>query len=59
MRGDISYTNEGWEHVENALDRKTAGIVLMSHLGNWEIAAHLMKQIREQMPLILFMGQRA
>jgi predicted LPLAT superfamily acyltransferase len=57
--GDISYTNEGWEHVENALDRKTGGIVLMSHLGNWEIAAHLMKQKREQMPLILFMGQRA
>jgi predicted LPLAT superfamily acyltransferase len=56
--GDISYTNEGWEHVENALDRKTGGIVLMSHLGNWEIAAHLMKQKREQMPLILFMGQR-
>ncbi len=26
------------------------GIVLMSHLGNWEIAAHLMKQKREQMP---------
>ena len=57
--GDISFTNEGWEHIENALDRKTGGIVLMSHLGNWEIAAHLMKQKREQMPLILFMGQRA
>jgi predicted LPLAT superfamily acyltransferase len=57
--GDISFTDEGWEHVENALDRKTGGIVLMSHLGNWEIAAHLMKQKREQMPLILFMGQRA
>ena len=56
--GDISFTNEGWEHIENALDRKTGGIVLMSHLGNWEIAAHLMKQKREQMPLILFMGQR-
>jgi predicted LPLAT superfamily acyltransferase len=56
--GDISFTDEGWEHIENALDRKTGGIVLMSHLGNWEIAAHLMKQKREQMPLILFMGQR-
>jgi predicted LPLAT superfamily acyltransferase len=57
--GDISYTYEGWEHIENALDRKTGGIILMSHLGNWEIAAHLMKRRREQMPLMLFMGQRA
>lgn len=57
--GDISYTYEGWEHIENALDRKTGGIILMSHLGNWEIAAHLMKRKREQMPLLLFMGQRA
>jgi predicted LPLAT superfamily acyltransferase len=57
--GDISFINEGWEHIENALDRKTGGIILMSHLGNWEIAAHLMKQKREQMPLMLFMGLRA
>jgi predicted LPLAT superfamily acyltransferase len=57
--GDIHFTSEGWEHVENALDRKTGGIILMSHLGNWEIAAHLMKQKREQMPLILYMGLRA
>jgi predicted LPLAT superfamily acyltransferase len=57
--GDIHYTYEGWEHIENALDRKIGGVVLMSHLGNWEIAAHLMKRKREQVPLLLFMGQRA
>lgn len=57
--GDISSTHDGWEHLEHALDRKTGAIILMSHLGNWEIAAHLMKQKREQMPLMLFMGLRA
>lgn len=57
--GDISYTYEGWEHIENALDRKTGGVILMSHLGNWEIAAHLMALKRERIPLLLFMGQRA
>jgi predicted LPLAT superfamily acyltransferase len=56
---DIRYTYEGFEHIENALDRKTGGIILMSHLGNWEIAAHLMKRKKEQMPLLLFMGLRA
>jgi predicted LPLAT superfamily acyltransferase len=57
--GDIRYTYEGWEHIENALDRKTGGVILMSHLGNWEIAAHLMAHKRERIPLLLFMGQRA
>jgi len=57
--GDISFTNKGWEHVENALDRKTGAIILMSHLGNWEMAAHMMKQKKEQIPLVLFMGLRA
>jgi predicted LPLAT superfamily acyltransferase len=57
--GDVRFSYEGWEHIENALDRKTGGIILMSHLGNWEVAAHLMKRKREQLPLMLFMGQRA
>jgi len=57
--GDISHTNEGWQHIEHAIDRKTGAIILMSHLGNWEMAAHLMKQKREHMPLVLFMGLRA
>jgi predicted LPLAT superfamily acyltransferase len=57
--GDISHTNEGWQHIEHAIDRKTGAIILMSHLGNWEMAAHLMKQKRQHMPLVLFMGLRA
>ena len=56
---NFTSTYEGWEHIENALDRKTGGVILMSHLGNWEIAAHLMALKRERIPLLLFMGQRA
>ena len=56
--GNISYTSEGWEHLAAALDRKTGGIILMSHLGNWEVAAHLLQQRRPGMPLLLYMGTR-
>jgi predicted LPLAT superfamily acyltransferase len=58
-RGDIRHTSEGFDHLERALDSKTGGIVLMSHLGNWEIAAYIMQQKRAQLPLLLFMGKRA
>jgi predicted LPLAT superfamily acyltransferase len=57
--GRITCTHSGWENLETAIDRNTGGIILMSHLGNWEIAAHLMQRRRERLRLILFMGMRA
>lgn len=56
---EIACTHVGWEHLEAAIDRKAGGIVLMSHLGNWEIAAHFMQRKREDLRLTLFMGMRA
>ncbi|OQY54789.1 MAG: lauroyl acyltransferase [Desulfobacteraceae bacterium 4572_88] len=55
---DITYTSEGWEHLEDAVTRKTGGILLMSHMGNWEVAAHLLRQKQEDMRLLLYMGIR-
>ncbi len=57
--GDIGHTSEGFEHIEQALDSGAGGIVLMSHLGNWEVAAYIMQQKRAGIPLLLFMGKRA
>jgi len=56
--GDISYTSEGWEYFEDALKRKTGGIILMSHMGNWEVAAHLFKEKKKEVPLLLYMGAK-
>jgi len=53
---DISYSSEGWEHIEKAFEEKTGGIILMSHIGNWEMAAHLLKRKNPDIPLLLYMG---
>lgn len=55
----ITCTHTGWEHVETALDHNIGGIILMSHLGNWEIAAHFMQRRSAHLRLILYMGMRA
>ncbi|MGM0424050.1 MAG: lysophospholipid acyltransferase family protein [Thermodesulfobacteriota bacterium] len=55
--GKISYTVQGWEHLAHAAQNKTGGILLMSHLGNWEVAARLLQ--KQGIPLLLFMGQKA
>ncbi len=53
---DIPYTSEGEAYLE-AAQRKTGGIILMSHMGNWEVGAHLLKR-RHQFKILLYMGKR-
>lgn len=50
-----SFTEQGWDKLE-AVIGKNGGILLMSHLGNWEMAARLLKQQQENLPMLLYMG---
>lgn len=53
---DISYTSEGWEYLEKAAKNKNGGIILMSHMGNWEVAALFFK--KRGLDLMLYMGTK-
>jgi len=58
---NIAYTQEGWEYLEDAVNRKIGGIILMSHVGTWEIAAHLLQSRGRNNPgmkLLLYLGQK-
>jgi len=58
---NVTITHEGWEFLEDAVNRKAGGIILMSHVGNWEIAAHMLKvrgRNNPGMKLLLYMGQK-
>ena len=48
-------TTRGWHHLEPVLGNQ-GGILLMSHLGNWEMAARLLKQRHQDLRMLLFMG---
>ncbi len=50
----LKYTSEGWEHIEEAVKNRTGGILLMSHMGSWEVAARLLK--KRGMKMLLYMG---
>ena len=54
---ELTYTYEGWDHLETCLDNHSGAVILMSHLGNWEIAAHLMKKREDRIRLLLYMGR--
>ncbi|MFW8600654.1 lauroyl acyltransferase [Desulfobacterota bacterium M19] len=54
-RDEISYTSEGGENLQRAIDGE-GGVLLMSHLGNWELAAHLLQARYDNLRLLLYMG---
>lgn len=49
---------EGWRHIETALQKNSGAVILMSHVGNWEIAAQLLNRMNANMRILLFMGSR-
>lgn len=57
--GAISFTFEGREHLIQAVEQHRGGILLMSHMGNWEVGARLLRRTIPQLQLMLFMGRRA
>ncbi|MDL2274804.1 lysophospholipid acyltransferase family protein [Desulfosarcina sp. OttesenSCG-928-G10] len=55
---DIPYTFEGEDILREAQKNGKGGILLMSHIGNWEIAAHLLRRALPDLSMMLLMGQR-
>ena len=50
-----SFQSDGWGKLEAVVHEKGA-ILLMSHQGNWEIAASILRQQKSSMDLLLYMG---
>ncbi len=55
---DITFESEGWGLLTEALENKTGAVLLMSHVGNWEMAAQLLKREVKDVPVLLYMGTR-
>jgi predicted LPLAT superfamily acyltransferase len=52
----IEYTIEGRQYVTGTYRKNRGGILLMSHMGNWEMAAHLLTKVIPDLKLLLYMG---
>ena len=56
---NIRFTSTGWQGFEKELDKGHGAIILMSHMGNWDVAANLMTKKRKDLKLLLYMGIKA
>jgi lauroyl/myristoyl acyltransferase len=53
---DIEYVKEGWEYLEEAVRKKTGAVLVMSHIGNWELAAQTLN--KQGLPILLYLGAK-
>lgn len=52
----VEFTREGWEYLDEAVEKKTGAIIVMSHIGNWELAAEMLS--RKGLPIMLYLGAK-
>ena len=52
----VEFTREGWEYLEDAIEKKKGAIVIMSHIGNWELAAQKLNSMG--LPVMLYLGEK-
>ena len=55
----IAHTSEGWEYLKKSVEKGKGAIILMSHMGNWETAAHFLSRKQYGVRLMLYMGIKA
>jgi predicted LPLAT superfamily acyltransferase len=55
---EAAFLSDGLERLERALAEGRGAILLMSHLGNWEMAARILVRHIPNTRLLLFMGEK-
>jgi len=57
MDTGLSFTHEGIEHIEHLVAAGRGGILLSAHLGNWEVAGHLLKRVNAPINIVMYDGE--
>ena len=53
----FTWTKQGHEHIAALMAGGSGGIVLSAHVGNWELASHLLKGLPGSMSVVLHNGE--
>lgn len=53
----LTFTHEGVENIEQLVKDGKGGILLSAHLGNWEVAGHLLKRVNAVINIVMYDGE--
>ena len=58
IRNKFSFDFDGEEHLHEMVQaREKAGLLLSAHIGNWDIAGHLLKRLQTRINIVMFDGE--
>ena len=53
----VTFDFEGEENLHKIVAGKRGGLLLSAHVGNWEIAGHLLKRVAARINIVMFDGE--
>jgi predicted LPLAT superfamily acyltransferase len=57
IRNRFSFEFEGEDYLRQMVDMRKGGLLLSAHIGNWEIAGHLLKRLNTPVHIVMFDGE--
>jgi predicted LPLAT superfamily acyltransferase len=55
--GKFTFTFDGEENLIQMVEQGTGGLLVSAHLGNWEIAGHLLYRVKAKINVVMFEGE--
>jgi|SRR5579871_1387427 len=57
IKNKFTFNFDGEENLHNIVCMQRGGLLLSAHIGNWEIAGHLLKRIGTRIHIVMFDGE--
>lgn len=57
MPNRFSFNFDGEEHLREMVSMKKGGLLLGAHIGNWDIAGHLLERLETTINIVMFDGE--
>ncbi|WP_018630571.1 hypothetical protein [Niabella aurantiaca] len=58
IRNRFTFNFEGEEHLREMVAAGNGGLLLSAHIGNWEIAGHLLKRLQTKINIVMYDGEQ-